>query len=140
MLPLTLKVRDILEGGVIALESDQTARDALESMMENDVWSIVVNVNGVPSGVVTERDLLKRVIAKNLNIDKVLLKDIMSCPLITIKPDATFGEAWDLMVEKNVRRLYVIEKGKIIGRVTQTGLFKKLLDVLLALASLKYTL
>ncbi|MEM3565264.1 MAG: CBS domain-containing protein [Candidatus Bathyarchaeia archaeon] len=140
MVPLTLKVRDILESGVIALESNQTAREALRSMMENDVWSIVVNVNGVPSGVVTERDLLKRVIAKNLNIDKVLLKDIMSCPLITIKPDATFGEAWDLMVEKNVRRLYVIDKGKIIGRVTQTGLFKKLLDVLLALASLKYTL
>jgi CBS domain-containing protein len=76
-------------------------------------------------------------VIKGLDLNKVRLKDIMSCPLITIGPDASFGEAWRLMVEKNIRRVYVVEEGKIIGRVTRTGLFQKLLDAVLALASLK---
>ncbi|MBS7646991.1 MAG: CBS domain-containing protein [Candidatus Bathyarchaeia archaeon] len=139
-MPLSLKVRDVMESNVVILDGKRTAGEALKEMMENNVWSIIVSVDGIPTGVVTERDLLRRIIAKNLDIKKVLLKDIMSCPLITIKPDAPIGEAWDLMAEKNVRRLYVVEGGKIIGRVTQTGLFKKMLDVLLALASVKYTL
>lgn len=137
-MPLALKVRDVLEGGVIILDGNLPAKEALKSMQENNVWSIVVSIDGIPSGVVTERDLLRKVIAKDLDVDKVPLKEIMSCPLITIKPDAPFGEAWDLMAEKGVRRLYVVEDGKIIGRVTQTGLFQKLLDAVMALTSVRY--
>jgi CBS domain-containing protein len=107
-------------------------------MLEKGVWSVVISVNDLPMGVVTERDLLRRIIARGRNMDKVLLKDVMSSPLITIDPEASFGEAWKLMIEKGVRRLYVIEKGKVTGRVTQTGLFQKLLDAVLALSSIKY--
>ncbi|MEM2103784.1 MAG: CBS domain-containing protein [Candidatus Bathyarchaeia archaeon] len=139
-MPLALKVRDAMESGVVTLDGNASAKEALMTMLDNDVWSIVVSIDGIPSGVVTERDLLRRAIAKGLDIDRVRLKDIMSCPLITISPDAPFGEAWDLMVEKDVRRLYVVESGKIIGRVTQTGLFNKLLDAVLALTSMKYLL
>lgn len=137
-MPLTLKVRDVMENDVIVLDGDLTAKEALRSMLENGVWSVVVSIDGLPSGVITERDLLRRVTAKGLDIDKVLLKDIMSSPLITINPDASFGEAWSLMTKKGVRRLYVIEHGKIIGRITQTGLFNKLLDAVLALSSMKH--
>ncbi|MBS7640130.1 MAG: CBS domain-containing protein [Candidatus Bathyarchaeia archaeon] len=136
-MPITLRVRDVMEGGIVTLDGNLPAIEALKKMLENDVWSVVVTINDMPTGVVTERDLLKRVIAKGLDINKVPLKDIMSCPLITIDPDASFGEAWKLMVEKDIRRIYVVEKGKIIGRVTRAGLFQKLLDAVLALASLK---
>lgn len=139
-MPLTLKIRDVLESGVVTLDGELSAKEALDVMLKNQVWSVVVSVKGLPSGVVTERDLLRRVIAKNYSLDKVKLREIMSCPLITIGPDEPLGKAWDLMIEKRVRRLYVIENGKIIGRVTQTGLFQKLLDALLALSSVKYLL
>lgn len=139
-MPLTLRVRDVMEGGVIMLDGDRPVSEALKKMLENNVWSVVVTINDIPTGVVTERDILRRVIAKGLNIDRVPLKDIMSCPLITIDPDASFGEAWSLMVEKDIRRIYVVEKGKIIGRVTRAGLFQKLLDAVLTLASLKTTI
>ena len=99
---------------------------------------MVVSDKGLPCGVVTERDLLRRAVAKDRDLNKVQLKDIMSSPLITIEPDAPFGKAWELMIEKGIRRLYVIENGKIVGRVTQTGLFQKLLDALLALSSVHY--
>jgi signal-transduction protein with cAMP-binding, CBS, and nucleotidyltransferase domain len=139
-MPLTLKVRDVMEDNVIILDGNLPAKEALNKMLENNVWSVVISINDMPMGVVTERDLLRRVIAKGRNIDKVPLKDIMSSPLITIDSEASFAEAWKLMIEKGVRRLYVVEKGKIIGRVTQTGLFTKLLDAVLALSSIRYTI
>jgi CBS domain-containing protein len=129
-----------MEGGVIMLDGDRPIIEALKKMLENNVWSVVVTVNGIPTGVVTERDILRRAVIKGFDLEKVPLKNIMSCPLITISPDASFGEAWKLMVEKDIRRIYVVEGGKIIGRVTRAGLFQKLLDAVLALASLKTTI
>ncbi|MEM3725739.1 MAG: CBS domain-containing protein [Candidatus Bathyarchaeia archaeon] len=137
---LTLKVRDVMEKGVITLDGNLSAKKALEAMLKNGVWSVVVSDKGLPSGVVTERDLLRRAVVKDRDLNKVQLKEIMSSPLITIEPDASFGRAWELMVEKGVRRLYVIEDGKIIGRVTQTGMFQKLLDALLVLSSVRYSM
>ncbi|MEM3833461.1 MAG: CBS domain-containing protein [Thermoprotei archaeon] len=137
-MPVALKVRDIMEGGVVVLDGNLPAIEALKAMLENQVWSVVISINDVPSGVVTERDLLRRVIAKGFDINRILLKEIMTSPLITISSDATLAEAWKLMTEKNIRRLYVVEKGKIIGRVTQTGLFNKLLEVMIAISSIKY--
>jgi CBS domain-containing protein len=127
-----------MENNVIVIDGNLPAKEALNKMLEKGVWSVVISVNDLPMGVVTERDLLRRIIARGRNMDKVLLKDVMSSPLITIDPEASFGEAWKLMIEKGVRRLYVIEKGKVTGRVTQTGLFQKLLDAVLALSSIKY--
>lgn len=137
---LTLKARDVMEGNIVVVDGNQPAIEALNAMLKHQVWSVVISVNDIPSGVVTDRDLLRKVVAKGLDVKKVPLKEIMSCPLITISPDATFGEAWRIMTEKNIRRLYVIEKGKIIGRVTQTGLFNKLLEVAMVLSSLKYSI
>jgi len=139
-MPLTLRVRDVMEGSVIMLDGDTPVMEALEKMVENNVWSVVVTVNDLPVGVVTERDILRRAVVKDLDIKRVPLKDIMSSPLITISPEASFGEAWKLMVEKDIRRIYVVEGGKIIGRVTRAGLFQKLLDAVLALASLRTTI
>jgi CBS domain-containing protein len=137
-MPVALKIRDVIEGGVVVLDGNLPAIEALKAMLENKVWSVVISINDIPSGVVTDRDLLRNVVAKGLNINKVPLKEIMTSPLITISPDATLAEAWKLMTEKNIRRLYVVEKGRIIGRVTQTGLFNKLLEVIIAISSMKY--
>ncbi len=137
-MPVTLKVRDVMEGGVVVLDGNLPAIEALKAMLKNQVWSVVISINDIPSGVVTDRDLLRRVVAKGFDINKIPLKEIMTSPLITISPDETFGDAWKLMAEKNIRRLYVVEKGKIIGRVTQTGLFNKLLEVMMAISSIKY--
>jgi len=72
--------------------------------------------------------------------DKVRVEEIMSSPVMTIDPGARAGEALNTMIEKNVRRLYVVEAGKIIGRVTQTGLSRNLLDVMIALGSVRHQL
>ena len=137
-MPVTLTVRDVMDTDVYTVEADEPVRKALETMFEKCVWSVVITDKGLPVGVITERDILRRCIGKGRSLDATTCREIMSSPLITIAPDATLGEAWSLMTEKEVRRLYVIEGGKIIGRVTQTGLFNKMLELVLALSSVRY--
>ncbi|MEM0441036.1 MAG: CBS domain-containing protein [Candidatus Caldarchaeum sp.] len=121
---------------VVEVDENATIAETIKVMMNNDVWSVVVTRNKLPVGVVTERDIIRRCIAKGCALT-MRVGDIMSSPIETISPDATIGEAMSKLVEKNIRRLFVVENGKIIGRVTQTELFENTLNVMMALSALK---
>jgi signal-transduction protein with cAMP-binding, CBS, and nucleotidyltransferase domain len=138
-MPLTLRVRDIMDTKVVQVDGKATVSDVIKAMLENNVWSVVVNVDGLPTGVITERDIIRRVIAKGSTLN-VKAQDIMTSPIITISPDASLGEAMSKMVEKNIRRLFVVEKGRIIGRITQTELFENNLNVMMTLSSIRHQL
>jgi CBS domain-containing protein len=119
---------------VVTIESDQTIRQALDKILQSTAWSLLVERQGLPVGVVTDHDILRRCVAKGYDPDRVNVEAIMSSPVITIEPDRRAGEALEKMVEMNVGRLYVVEGGKVIGRVTQKGLSANLVDVMLALS------
>lgn len=138
-MPIAVTVREVMDRAV-AIESNQTVSQAVDKMIQAGAWSLLVERQGLPVGVITDRDILRRCAAKGHYPDKVKVEEIMSSPIITIAPDMRAGEALQTMIEKNVRRLYVVEGGKIIGRVTQTGLSRKLLDVMIALASVRQQL
>ncbi|MEM2036157.1 MAG: CBS domain-containing protein [Candidatus Caldarchaeum sp.] len=135
-MPVTLRVRDVMDKKVVEVDENATIAETIKVMMNNDVWSVVVTRNKLPVGVVTERDIIRRCIAKGCALT-MRVGDIMSSPIETISPDATIGEAMSKLVEKNIRRLFVVENGKIIGRVTQTELFENTLNVMMALSALK---
>jgi len=132
----TLRVRDLMEKNVVTIDSGSSVSNAIKVMLDSNVWSLVVTKRGLPEGVVTERDLIRRCIAKGLVPDRLPVEKIMSSPLITIGPDATIREAMSLMIEKDIRRLFVVEGGKIVGRVTQSHLFESTLEVLSSISSL----
>ncbi|MDE1854013.1 MAG: CBS domain-containing protein [Thaumarchaeota archaeon] len=135
-MPITLKVKDIMDTKVHSLDAGATVAKAIKSMVENKVWSLIVEKRGLPEGVVTERDVLRRCLAKGLDPAKTSVGSIASSPVISIGPEATIRDAMDLMAAKDIRRLFVVEKGKIIGRVTQTELFQSTLSVMETLSSL----
>jgi len=137
-LPVTLKVRDIMDRDVFFIDSSKRVSEAIEIMVKNNVWSLVVVDKGLPVGVLTERDIFRRCFGKKLKPENVTVGSVMSTPIITIEPEASVGEAMRLLVEKEVRRIYVVEDGKIVGRVTQAVLFQSLLNVMLALQSITY--
>ena len=139
-MPITVKVREIMDKNVVTIDSSSSVSQAIEKMIQAKVWSLIVVRQDLPVGVVTDRDILRRCAAMGHYPDKVKVEEIMSSPIITIEPDATAGEAMRTLTDKNVRRLYVVEEGKIIGRVTQTRLFRSMLDVMMTLASLPYQL
>ncbi|HIQ30213.1 MAG TPA: CBS domain-containing protein [Candidatus Caldiarchaeum subterraneum] len=112
-------VREIAKKPVITVDSGRTAEEAAKLMVENNIGGIIVMENEKPVGIVTERDFLKKIIAKDLKPSEIKIKDIMSSPLITIDVDTSIAEAADLMTRKKIRRLAITEKGKIYGIVTQ---------------------
>jgi CBS domain-containing protein len=135
-MPITLKVKDVMDKNVVSIDSEDTVEEAIEKMVKNNVWSLVVEKRGLPYGVVTERDVIRRCLAKGLVPGKTSVEGIASSPLITIDPDATMREAMDLMASRNIRRVFVVEGGRIIGRVTQTELFESTLSVMEILSGL----
>jgi CBS domain-containing protein len=92
--------------------------------------------NGKPVGILTERDILKRVCPEKLCKRNVTAEEIMSRPLVHIEADAGLGQASSLMTLKDVRRLLVVDKGKIVGIVTQKDIMRGSLETFMSLASI----
>ena len=134
-LPVTVRVRDALENNVFFLDAARNVSDAIEAMAEKGVWSFVITRDEMPVGVVTERDVIRRCLAKGSNPKGMKVESVMTSPIITINPDATLAEAMTLMADKDIRRIYVVEKGKIIGRITQTGIFAQMLNIMMTLSA-----
>lgn len=139
-LPISVTVREVMDDKVVSIESNQTVKQALDKLIQTKVWALIVDRSGLPVGVLTEHDILRRCVAKGYDASNVKVEEIMTSPIITVEPDMRAGEALEKMLQKNVGRLYVVEGGKVIGRVTQTELSSNLLDVMMALSSLKATL
>ena len=114
-----MMVKDIMSSPVITIEENGSAGSVAALMQKNKVGCVVVTAGeDRPIGIITERDLVVRVVASDLKPSKVAVKEIMSTPLITIGPDETLNEAGRMMSRLNIRRLGVMYKGKLVGIVS----------------------
>jgi CBS domain-containing protein len=112
-------VRDVMSSPVVTIEEDAPVNKAAELMEKHGLGCIIVtNEEGKPLGIITERDLVARVLAKNVKPDSVRAKEVMTSPLITIEPHETINEAARRMSRLNIRRLGVVYKGQLIGLVS----------------------
>jgi CBS domain-containing protein len=112
-------VKDVMSSPVVTLDEDATSNGVAHIMDENELGCVIVtNKAGNPVGILTERDLVIRVLAKNLKPDAIKAKEIMTAPLVTIEPDATVSEAARRMSRLNIRRLGVTYKGNLVGLVS----------------------
>ncbi|MEM4189397.1 MAG: CBS domain-containing protein [Candidatus Caldarchaeum sp.] len=112
------KVRDIVKMPLITIDGHASVLETAKLMSEKSISGVVITLNGMPVGLVTERDIVVRVVSKNLDPSKTMVKDVMSSPLITISIDASILEAVDLMNRKKVRRIVVTEDNKVVGIFT----------------------
>ena len=124
LLPST--VRGIMTKPVITTKTDSSVHEAAELMNRKKVGSIVVARGKKPVGIVTERDIVGRVVAKGFDASKVLMKEIMSKPLITVRSGMSLIDAIRVMQKKKIRRLLVTENNELIGIVTQRDLLRAL--------------
>ena len=115
------KVSDIMTVKVATEELNATAKDCAKMMARRGVSSAVIVHGGQAIGIVTERDLVSKVLADAMDPTKVLVRDIMSTPLITIGPSATLIQAAELMAQYRVRRLVVIGPTGGLAGVVTTG-------------------
>lgn len=124
-------VRDIMTKNMVMIDHDKTALEAAKIMTEKDISSLFVVKDNHPIGIVTERDFIIKICAKELPIAEVKMSDIMSKILTTADPDTPVEVAIQRMVNHKIRRLPIMENGKLVGIITVTDLAKHLRTTLL---------
>jgi len=111
-------VKDIMAKPVKTIDYNKTIKDAATLMKKYGKGSLIVVKNRKPVGIITADDIVYKIAAKNIKPSSVKIKDMMSAPLITITPDSTCADAAKKMRRNNIKRLPVVDKGKLIGIVS----------------------
>ena len=121
-------VSALMSTKVVTVKSTDKAGKALQAMVRHKIGSIIIVEKGKPVGILTERDISTRV-AKGQNVRGMIVRNIMSKPLVTIGPSAEVSQAVEQMVRKDIRRLPVMEGDKLLGMVTERDIFRYLVTV-----------
>ncbi|MGI0074281.1 MAG: CBS domain-containing protein [Nitrosotalea sp.] len=124
-------VRDIMVRDVITINHNKTAKDVALLMAEKGISSLVVVKDGSPIGLVTERDLVQKVSTTDKKSSEVPLAELMSPNFRWVEPMTPIEDAVQKMLNKNIRRLLVLDNGKLAGIITETDLAKYLRSKLL---------
>lgn len=109
---------------VKTVKTDDTVLNAVQKMNKFDIGSVIVISSGRPVGILTEKNILTRIVEPRMDAATVWAKDIMSVPLMTIEPTASIEEAAKIMVEKKISRLPVMKNNRIIGLISSTDIVK----------------
>lgn len=131
------KTEEIMTHDIVTIAPENTMHDAAKLMGEKRIGSLIVVKYDTPVGIVTERDLLREVVRREIDLEKdwlvggVSIKDekveeIMSYPLNTISLKSQIKEAAQMMIEKKIRRLGVRKSGKLVGIVTASDMIRTL--------------
>jgi len=107
---------------VITVDGESTVKEAADIMNRFEIGCLIVTKDGKAVGILTERDLLKRVVSRTKNPQKTKVKTVMSKPLIVVEPDMELEEAAKLMFKLKIKKLPVVESGRLMGLVTLTDL------------------
>jgi len=118
-------VKDFMTKNVITIDASKTVIEAADLMSQNNVGDLVVMDKNTPVGIVTERDLVRRVLAERKSLD-IKVSEVMTTPLRVIDPEAPLKEAARRMVNKGIRRLPVIKDNKLVGIITATDFARHL--------------
>ncbi|GAB4491378.1 MAG: CBS domain-containing protein [Thermodesulfovibrionales bacterium] len=117
-----MKVRELMATkgkDVVSLEADSTVEDAIRSMNSRKISALIVTVQGKTLGIFTERDVVRSYIATNgKSFKEVELKDMTTLNPIVAEQDDDIADIMSIMVEKNIRHLPVVEKGKVMGMLS----------------------
>jgi CBS domain-containing protein len=109
-------VKDFMTTNVITIDAQKTVLEAAKLMNQQGVGDLVVMEDKMPKGIVTERDLVRRVMAQKRPLE-TKVSEIMSAPLITIEEDASLKDAARKMIQNKIRRLPVKKKNELVGIV-----------------------
>ena len=113
-LEMMVTVNDLMTKRTLTIDLKQTVFEAAQLMSQKEVGDLIVVDNEIPVGMITERDFVRRIVAKGRPVD-TKVSDVMSKPLITIDPEASIKTAARKMVNHGIRRLPVLKKHRLVG-------------------------
>ncbi|MCA1553729.1 MAG: CBS domain-containing protein, partial [Chloroflexi bacterium] len=115
---------DVMGREAVYIADEATVSEALALMESQDVLSLLVRLRDGELGIVTQRDIISKVVAQERDPDQLRVREITSSPIITVAPSTSIAECSRIMIERNIRRLPVEEGGEIIGVVRDTDIFQ----------------
>ena len=120
-----LLVREAMSSPVVTVQENDSVAEAARVMKEHGIGAIIVQGgDSNPVGIVTERDLVYRVIAEGSPPGEVRVREVMSSPLMTVEPEASLEEAMAMMSKHNMRRLGVFYKGSLEGIISDKDIIR----------------
>ena len=124
-------VKQLLEGKgyqVWSITADKSVYDALRLMGEKEIGALTVMDGDKLVGILSERDYARKVVLKGKTSRETLVSEIMSSPVLSIRPDQSVTECMALMTDKRIRHLPVLDNGKLIGMISLGDLVKSIID------------
>lgn len=115
--------KDIMKKDLITVDSAKSIKEAASLMNAEDVGCVIVTKDNTPVGILTERDFVKRIAAEEKQLSESV-ENVMSSPLISVKPDDTVWDVAEVMKIKNIHKVPVQDGNSIVGIVTATDLVK----------------
>jgi CBS domain-containing protein len=131
VISMTVLVKDVMVQNVFTIDPTTSIKEAAELMNRYEIGCLLVVSNQEPAGIITERDMLRRVFLKSRDPVTTQVSDIMSAPLIASSPETDLREALQLMNERRIKRLPIVKDNSFVGLLTVT-------DVMLSLAFLDH--
>ena len=123
-----MKVGDVMTRDIEFIDGASSLQEAAEMMGELDVGALPVGSAGQLEGLLTDRDILYRYVAKGLAPGNVVVRDVMTSPVISCDEDDTLRDALDAMAANHIRRMPVADRrGRVVGWITLADLSRKLL-------------
>jgi CBS domain-containing protein len=123
-----VRVKDVMAREPVMVESEKTVKETAMVMDRSGHGCLLVTSGGKIVGIITERDLVRRALAKGAGMIRKRVKNIMSSPLIVVDPDVSVEEAARVMAKHRVRRLPVVGSGGLAGLITITDIAKYLAE------------
>ena len=115
-------IGEIMSSNVVTCDVENTIQEASRIMRDKAISCLVVLKSRIPAGIITERDIVYRLVTKNLDSTKVLVKEVMSSPLKTVNPEENVYYASRMMITNHIKKLPVVKNKKLVGIITQTDL------------------
>ncbi len=133
--------RDVMTRRPIIISENSSLKEAAKKMLLNDVGSLlIVDDDNILKGIITEKTFMKHVVVEGKDPDKTKVKDVMTKNLITASENSDIFELIQLMKKHNIRRVPIVERGKLKGIVTQKDILAvapSMIDVILEITSLR---
>jgi len=119
---VSLRVEDIMVKEVITIDEDFTVKEAAEIMNKFEIGCLIGVKKGNAMGILTERDVLKRVVAEGKDASKTKVRDAMTSPLVIAEPGMDLAEAVKLMFQMKIKKLPVVDGKRLVGLVSLTDI------------------
>lgn len=124
-----MKIKEIMSKNVVTITKGCLITEAANLMRKKDISCLVITCGDIIEGIVTERDVLRKIIANQKMFNQIPVSEVMSAPVVTVDGDTGVRDAVNLMQDKHIRRIVIAKDEKMTGIVTESDFVKLLRKV-----------